>query len=155
MIITVDIFHYKGNSGAISRLIIKLMKWKVIFCTNSFFYERRKHCLSGFSFQYRCKPMWLFHKKYYMQWIGSLISWLPVFQLRAIELILSIYWCLSGFVKATSCTSSTVQSYTVHLWPALCTTDMCCALRTEVMCWCLYWLGGVHDNLSCSLWTTT
>ncbi len=35
--------------------------------------------------------------------------------------------CLSGFVRATLCTTSWVEDNAVHHWPALCTTDLHCA----------------------------
>ena len=37
--------------------------------------------------------------------------------------------CLSGFVRATLCTTSMVQNYIVHRQPALCTGDLHCAQR--------------------------
>ncbi len=72
-------------------------------------------------------------------------------------------------VGHTLCITSTIQKYVVHHWlalchwPALCTTDMpralCCANQISQLWWvynvALCWLGGAHDDLSCSLSGTT
>ena len=39
----------------------------------------------------------------------------------------SVFVILSGFVRPTKCTTSTVQIYVVCHRPALCTTNLCCA----------------------------
>ncbi len=68
--------------------------------------------------------------------------------------------CVSVWVcETTLCTTSWVQDYVVHHWPA---TDQRCAQCSSVLTYTLvvhniawYWLGGVQDNFACWLSTLT
>ncbi len=106
---------------------------------------------------------WVFFKSTYMQMHDVLICIVSCLSVR-----------LSGYVGPTLCTTSLVQSYVVHHWPALCTTELCCAswrtregyffvgscssllVYTLVACnVALYWLGGTQDIFGCTLWATS
>ncbi len=78
--------------------------------------------------------IWVCYNMIHTLWVWSML----VHQPGTCILLSSINWVwgtpftfrlmsLSGFVRATLCTTSTVQDYVVHHWPALCTTYLCCA----------------------------
>ena len=86
-------------------------------------------------------PLWLILRPF----CNTIASLPPVLAVEVMESVclsvcLSVWVSHKPFVRPRLCTTSWVQDYIAHHWPAFCTTGLC--------------YGGQNRGLSCDVWTS-